>query len=245
MKRWFIKNKKTVCIIGAMECEVEKLRSKLKSLKIAHHKKMNIYTGKMHGHNIILTQSGVGKVNAAIGVQYIIDKYNPDIIINTGIAGGVAPELQVRDIVVGTKLVQHDFDVSAIGYARGYMCTGIEPNKPTFFYSDANFIKKYEAAATKSIPQTKIHKGIIASGDVFISDNERKKEIRNLFNAAAVEMEGAAIAQTASKNEIPFIVIRAISDLADDNAATDHEFVEAETAELSALSVEKFLETLG
>ena len=235
---------KTICIIGAMECEVEKLKQKLEGLKTAHNGKMIIYTGSLYGHNVILTQSGVGKVNAAIGTQYIIDKYSPDFIINTGIAGGVAKGLRVGDLVIGSELVQHDFDVSAIGYARGYMCTGVNPDKPTVFYSDKKLIKKYEEAVKKSISLVKVHTGTIASGDVFVSDNGRKKEIHDIFNAAAVEMEGAAIAQTAAKNEVPFIIVRAISDLADDNAATEHEFVETEIAALSALSVEKLVETI-
>lgn len=239
-----MKNKKTICIIGAMECEIEKLRQKLKGFRTAHHGQMIIYTGKIHSHDVVLTQSGVGKVNAAITLQYIIDKYNPDIVINTGIAGGISSELSVADIVIGTELVQHDFDVSAIGYAKGYMCTGINPDKPTVFCSDESLIAKYEEVISGMIPEIKIHKGIIASGDIFVSDNNRKKEIKNIFNAAAVEMEGAAIAQTACKNEIPFIVLRAISDLADDNAAIEHEFVETRAAEISALSVEKLLEKL-
>ena len=239
-----MKNKKTICIIGAMECEVEKIKQKLENIKTAHNKKMIIYTGELSGHQVILTQSGVGKVNAAIGTQYIIDKYSPDYIINTGIAGGIAAGLKVGDLVIGEELVQHDFDVTAIGYARGYMCTGVNPNKPTVFYSDKKLIKKYEEAVKEAISLVKIHTGVIASGDVFVSDNNRKKEIHNTFNAVAVEMEGAAIAQTASKNEIPFIIVRAISDLADDDAAKSHEFVETEIAALSALSVEKFVETL-
>lgn len=237
-------NKKTVCIIGAMACEVEKLKQKLNDLKTAHNSKMIIYTGKLYGHDVVLTQCGVGKVNAAISAQYIIDKYNPDIIINTGIAGGLAPELRVRDIVVGTKFVQHDFDVTAIGYALGYMCTGVDKDKPTVFTADEELISKYEKAVKGAISQLNVHRGIVASGDVFVSDNNRKKMIRDTFNAAVVEMEGAAIAQTATKNEVPFIIIRAISDLADNNAATDHEFVETEVAEISACSVEKLLEIL-
>lgn len=245
MKKWSTKNKKTICIIGAMECEVEKLRQKLENSVVANNAKLIIYTGQLYGHNVILSQSGVGKVNAAINTQYIIDKYEPDLIINTGIAGGLDSSLEVRDIVIGTELVQHDFDVTAIGYARGYMCTGINPNKPTIFYSDKELVEKYEYAVKACVPQIKVHRGIIASGDVFVSDNERKKTIKKIFNAAAVEMEGAAIAQTAAKNDIPFIIVRAISDLADDNAAKDHEFVETEMAELSSLSVEKFVENLG
>lgn len=244
MTKCTTKSKKSVCIIGAMECEVERLRQKLENTVVANSAKLIIYKGQLFGHNIILSQSGVGKVNSAINTQYIIDKYEPDIIINTGIAGGLSSSLNVSDIVIGTELVQHDFDVTAIGYARGYMCTGIEPDKPTIFYSDRELIEKYEFAVKACIPKTKVHRGIIASGDVFVSDNKKKQEIKEQFSASAVEMEGAAIAQTAAKNDVPFIIVRAISDLADDNAAKDHAFVESEMAELSAMSIEKFIEIL-
>lgn len=240
-----MKNNLTICIIGAMDCEVEKLKQKLKNFKDAQYGKMTIYLGTLHGHNIVLIKSGVGKVNAAIGTQYIIDNYKPDIIVNTGIAGGIASGLNVGDIVIGTAFVQHDFDLTAIGYARGYMGTGIEPEKPTIYYSDESLIEKYESAVSKSMPNVKLTRGTIASGDIFVSDNKRKAEIRDLFNASAVEMESAAIAQTACKNNVPFLIIRAISDLADDKAAYDHEFVETEIAELSSCSVEKFLEKLN
>ncbi len=237
-------NNKTIGIIGAMDCEINKLKSKLQNLQEIKKGKLLINTGILHGHNVIVVKSGVGKVNAALCTQYIIDKFEPDYIINTGIAGGIAFGLGVGDLVIGSELVQHDFDVSAIGYARGYMCTGVNPDKPTVFYSDKKLIKKYEEAVKKSISLVKVHTGVIASGDVFVSDNNRKKEIHDIFNATAVEMEGAAIAQTASKNEIPFLIVRARSDLADDNAATDHEFVETEIAALSALSVEKLIEAI-
>ena len=195
----------------------------------------------MHGHNIVLVKSGVGKVNAAMCTQLIIDKYEPDYIVNTGIAGGVAAGLHVGDIVAGESLVQYDFDVSAIGYAKGYMCTGKNPDKPTVFYSDPTLIKEFEEAAKGTL---NVHTGVIASGDTFVSDKNKKKEIKETFNAAAVEMEGCAIAQTATANAVPFIIVRAISDLADDTAAQDHEFVETEMAELSSSAIEKLLQRL-
>ena len=234
-------NKKTVGIIGAMDCEVNKLKSKLQNLNETKYGELTINTGILHGHNIILVKSGVGKVNAALCTQYIIDKYSPDYIINTGIAGGVASGLQVGDIVAGTELVQYDFDVSAIGYAKGYMCTGKNPDKPTIFYSDKNLLNEFKEAAKGSL---NVHTGVIASGDTFVSDKNKKKEIKDTFNAAAVEMEGAAIAQTATVNCVPFVIIRAISDLADDTAAQDHEFVETEMAELSSSAIEKLLEKI-
>lgn len=235
-------NNYTIGIIGAMDCEVDVLKQKLQNLEELQHSKQKIYLGNLYGHKIILVKSGVGKVNSAICTQYIIDKFNPDYIINTGIAGGIAKNLEVGDVVVGEKLVQYDFDVSAIGYAKGYMCTGIEPDKPTMFYSDENLIKSFEKSFDKEFT---LHKGIIASGDTFVSDVNRKKEIHNLFNATAVEMEGCAIAQTATANDVPFLVVRAISDLADNEAGKSHAFVEEEMAEVSSSAIENLLKELS
>lgn len=235
-------NNYIIGIIGAMDCEVDVLKQKLQNLEELQHSNQKIYLGNLYGHKIILVKSGVGKVNSAICTQYIIDKFNPDYIINTGIAGGIAKNLEVGDVVVGEKLVQYDFDVSAIGYAKGYMCTGIEPDKPTMFYSDENLIKSFEKSFDKEIT---LHKGIIASGDTFVSDVNRKKEIHNLFNATAVEMEGCAIAQTSTANNVPFLVVRAISDLADNEAGKSHAFVEEEMAEVSSSAIENLLKELS
>ncbi len=239
-----MKNNHTIGIIGAMDCEVNKLKSKLKNEEIYKTGGLTFHYGEMYNQKVIVVKSGVGKVNAALCTQYIIDKFNPNYIINTGIAGALAPELSVGDIVAGTELVQHDFDISVIGYAKGYMGTGVNPDKPTIFYSDIDLINKFENAVKIAAPSIKVHKGVIATGDCFVSDMKMKKEIRSCFGASAVEMEGAAIAQTAAANKVPFIIIRAISDLADDNAAKDHEFVETEMAELSSSAIENLLKHL-
>lgn len=236
-----MKNNYTVGIIGAMECEINKLKSKLHNINTHKAGKLTFYTGELHNRNIILVQSGVGKVNAAICTQYIIDKFSPDCIINTGIAGGLGKNLNVGDLVLGKEFVQYDFDVTAIGYALGYMCTGINKDKPTVYYSDKTLINKFETALKQTAPNIKYHIGVIASGDCFVSSLEKKLQIRDTFDAIAVEMEGAAIAQTANANEIPCIIVRAISDLADDNAAKDHEFVEEDMAELCSSTIENLL----
>lgn len=236
-----MQNKKTFGIIGAMECEINALKSKLEKFKEEKVGTRSFFLGELHGHNVVLVQSGVGKVNAAIGTQYIIDKYSPNYIINTGIGGGLGKELQVGDIVIGSEFVQYDFDVTAIGYALGYMCTGVEKDKPTKYYSDAKLVNKFEKALEEAAPNVKYHKGIIATGDCFVSSLEKKLQIRDTFNAIAVEMEGAAIAQTANANKVPCVIIRAISDLADDTAATDHEFVETEMAEHCSSTIECLL----
>lgn len=234
-------NNLTIGIIGAMDCEVSALKQKLENLEEIKHGNLQINLGTFYGHKIVLVKSGIGKVNAALCTQYIIDKFNPDYIINTGIAGGIAENLKVGEIVIGEKLVQYDFDVTAFGYAKGYLCTGIESDKPTYFNSDEGLMAKLERISDEKV---KIHKGIIASGDSFISDLERKKEIHNLFNATAVEMEGCAIAQTSNANNIPFVVIRAISDLADNNATESYTFSEDEIAKFSSSVVENLLKEI-
>lgn len=236
-----MQNKLTFGIIGAMECEVNNLKSKLKNLEEDSVGSRIFYTGELHGHNVVLVQSGVGKVNSAICTQYIIDKYAPNYIINTGIGGGLGKGLKVGDIVIGTEFVQYDFDVTAIGYALGYMCTGVDKNKPTKFYSDKNLIQEFEKALQEAAPDIKYHTGLIATGDCFVSSMEKKLQIRDTFNAIAVEMEGAAIAQTANANKVPCVIVRAISDLADDTAAQDHEFVETEMAEHCSSTLETLL----
>lgn len=239
-----MQNNLKIAIIGAMDCEIEKIKDKIENITSVDYGKLKIFTGKILAHDIILAKSGVGKVNAAINTQYIIDRFHPDYIINTGIAGGIAPELEVGDIVIASELVQHDFDVTALGYAKGYLCTGVDKDKPTTFYSDEKLIKAFETAVGQVHTLSKIHKGLIATGDTFVSNAEMKKEIRAVFNAMAVEMEGAAIAQCAYTNNIPFMIVRAISDLADCSAPKSLDEVETQMAELSASTIGILLNSL-
>ncbi len=234
-------NKKTIAIIGAMDCEVNKLKELLINKEEYELGFVKIYKGEIHNHKIILAKSGVGKVSAALCTQHIIDNYHPDTVINTGVAGGLADNLSVGDIVIGENLVQYDFDTSALGYAKGYMCTGINPDKPTVFNSNPELIEAFEKAFVNSKTNFHIHKGTIATGDTFVCDLKRKHEIKDLFNAAAVEMEGAAIAQCAAANNIPFLIIRAISDLADNSANESLDKFETIMAELSSKTIEILL----
>ena len=233
-----------IAIIGAMECEIAAIKKELSDLKEQNYADLKIFTGTINGKTIVLSQSGVGKVNAALNTQYIIDTYKPDIIINTGVAGGIAGNLDIGDIVIGTYLVQHDFDVTALGYAKGYMCTGIEKDKPTKYYCDKNLIERFQDSLEQNIPKQKIHQGIIASGDKFVSGKEIKKEINEYFGAIAVEMEGCAIAQVATRNQIPFVVTRAISDLADGKTAEYQNEFEKKISEVSTQTIKLFLKNL-
>lgn len=238
-----IKESKTVCVIGAMECEIKKIKEKLNNIEEIKYNSFNFYKGKVNNKTVILAQSGVGKVAAASCTQLIIDKYNPDYIINTGVAGGLADNLNIGDIVIADKLVQHDFNATDLGYARGYICNGINSDEPTYFYADKDLIKELENKLNENLPELKYHIGTIASGDEFIGNIKKNLEIKTLFNATAVEMEGAAIAHCATLNNIPFITIRAISDLAKEETTKNYQLTEEDFALISAKTVEMFINT--
>ncbi len=235
-------NNNVIGIIGAMDCEVNKLKELMTEKQEHEVGFVKVYTGKIHGHKVVLAKSGVGKASAAMCTQYMIDNYHPDFIINTGVAGGLASNLSIGDIVIGEKLVQHDFDASDLGYAKGYMCTGIKPKEPTVFYSDTELIEDFEKASKASGANLNIHRGIIATGDMFVGSLNKKKEIKEIFNASAAEMEGAAIAQCATANKVPFVIIRAISDLADGSACESLDKFETKMAELCSKTIAALLE---
>ncbi len=201
----FINKKNTVAIIGAMDAEIQDISINLSNTKQKQNNDFIITTGNLGKYKIILSKSGVGKVAAATTTQYIIDKYKPMYIINIGIAGSLSPNLKAGDTIIAEKMVQHDFDVTAFGNPKGYIDNGIEPNKPTFFYSDKTLINKF----SKNNPIKLI---TVATGDIFVTDTKLKQNIKKEFGAKAVDMESAAIAQTANKNNIPVIVIKTISD---------------------------------
>lgn len=157
---------------------------------------------------IILVKCGIGKVNAARTTQLLIDKYNPDYIIDVGVAGALNPMLEIGDIVIGETLVQHDFDITAFGHTKGYI-----PGIGERIYSDEELIRKFEQAIdNKKDRNYKIEKGTIASGDIFCTEIPMKDKIYAKFNAQCVEMEGAAVAQVCDLCNKPFMVLRSISD---------------------------------
>lgn len=238
-------NNKTVAIIGAMDCEIALLKEFLGDVKEYQNKNFITSVGKINNTKVIIAKSGVGKVAAASCCQYLIDTFSPDYILNTGVAGGVAGGLNISDIVVSTSFVQHDFDVTALGYAKGYVCNGVESSKPTYFYSDKDLSDKIYEIAVEKFSKDKIHRGCIASGDMFVAKLDKKQEIREMFDAMAAEMEGAAIAHCASLNGVPFVALRAISDLADGTKIENYPEFEIQTANVSANLLQTILKTLS
>ena len=238
-----MKHELTFGIIGAMDSEIRRLLEAANDWQTQDRAGLTFYAGTRAGQRLVLVKSGIGKVNAARCAQILLDCYAPDYLINTGIAGGLSQGLGVGDVVVGAELVQHDFDVTAFGHARGYLCTGEDDTKPTVFRSDEQLVSLVADLAVDA-PYT-IRRGRIATGDAFISSRAAKAELSSLFAADAAEMEGAAIAQTAAACGVPFLVLRAISDLADGTAADSFDAFEQETADRSASLLLTLIDTLG
>ena len=199
---------KTFGIIAAMQeemQEIEKIMQYKENIKLYN---LNIIKAKINEYNIVLVEAGVGKVNAGRVTQILIDNFKIDAIINVGSAGSATDELNIGDIVIGKKLVQHDFDITAFGHQKGYIS-----NVGQFIESDDKLVLKMKQTIEKiEKDEFKIKIGTIASGDIFCTESKMREKIRNKFNADAIEMEGAAIAQVCKLDEIPFIVIRSISD---------------------------------
>ena len=167
-----------------------------------------MFLGKINNKEVVLVECGIGKVNAARTTQNLIDKFNIEYIINVGVAGGLNESLEIGDIVIGKKLVQHDFDITAAGHPKGYISKELGRE----FKSNSNLINKCESIINNDLKDTNVKIGTIATGDVFCNKVSLKEEVVKEFGADCIEMEGAAIAQVCTLCNIPFIVIRSISD---------------------------------
>ena len=233
---------KTFGVIGAMESEVAQLRDALCNREATELFGLTFFSGVLGKNRVVLVRSGIGKVNAARCAQILIDKFAPDYVINTGVAGGIGENLNVSDIVIGAELVQHDFDVSPLGYVRGNLCEADHRDTPTVFHSDAGLTRAFREAAAAVTDPSRVKIGRIATGDLFVASAEAKREIAETFGAIAAEMEGGAIAQTAFLAGVPFLVLRAISDLADGSSPRAYEEFEQEAADLSAKVMKRLIE---
>lgn len=199
---------KKIGIIVAMKEEKKAIIDIMENIEKEKLYELTIIKGIIKGKECILVESGVGKVNAARTTQILIDKYDIEFVINVGSAATANDELNIGDIVIGETLVQHDFDITAFDHPKGYISNVGENVK-----SNANLVEKFKVAIEKMKDEEfKIKTGIIASGDIFCTDPNMKEKINNKFNADAIEMEGAAVAQTCYLDKIPFIVVRSISD---------------------------------
>lgn len=216
-------------IIGAMDVEVRKLREMMENVETQTVAGMTFHKGTLQGKDVVVVRSGIGKVNAGLCSQILVDRYQIDGIVNTGIAGSLKNEVNVGDIVLSTVAVQHDVDATGFGYQVGEI-----PQLGTKeFPADEHLLELAVKCCEKANPDIQTFTGRIASGDQFINSREKKNWIHDTFDAYCTEMEGAAIAQAAYLNQIPYLIVRAISDKADDSANVDYNEFEAKAVEHS------------
>ena len=229
-----------VGIIGAMDVEVERICQNISGPILHQLCGLDFLEGFLAETPVVVVRSGVGKVNAALCAQLLITKFKITHLINTGVAGALASGLNVLDLVISTEVMYHDVDATNWGYES---CT--VPGMTRTFVSDPSLVNIASLACKKLFPGKTIIQGIIASGDQFIGSNEMKNKIKELCNPACVEMEGAAIGHVATVNKIPFVVIRCMSDMADDNGEATARFNEKEGGHISAQVVCTIVQALG
>ncbi|MBQ9766591.1 MAG: 5'-methylthioadenosine/adenosylhomocysteine nucleosidase [Lachnospiraceae bacterium] len=209
---------KKLGIIGAMEEEVARLKEHMTEVSVTERASLTFYEGKLAGLPAVVVRSGIGKVNAAICTQQLIDLFGVDAVVNTGIAGSLNAKIDIGDIVLSTDALEHDMDAVAFGYE-----VGVIPRMDTSVFVADESLRALAAEVCLEVnPEVSVHEGRIVTGDQFIADKAKKEWLVSTFAGMCTEMEGAAIAHAAHNNGIPFLIIRAISDKADDSATEDY-----------------------
>jgi adenosylhomocysteine nucleosidase len=204
-------------IIGAMSVEVELLKEKMENLTVTTHAGMEFYEGQLEGMPSVVVQCGVGKVNAAMCAQVLCSVFGVTHLVNTGIAGSLNAQLDIGDLVVSKDAMYHDFDCVHFGYEMGRV-----PGMDTVAFPADETMIGYALAAAETVNPCHTKTGRVASGDLFVAEKSVKELIIAKTGALCTEMEGAAIAHVAYRNKIPFVILRAISDKADDSAEMDY-----------------------
>lgn len=227
-------------IIGAMDIEVDSLKNEMENPAINKIAGMDFYEGVIGGKDVVVVKCGIGKVNAAMCTQILADRYNVDAVINTGVAGSLNNDIDICDIVISTVAQEHDMDVTALGYEKGI----IPDMDVSIFEADRKLVELTKKSAKEVGLDVKVFEGKVVSGDQFISTHEKKKSLKNSFGGDCAEMEGAAIAHVASLNNIPFLVIRAISDKADGGAHMDYPTFEKKAAANSILLLNEIIKNV-
>ncbi|NLJ65311.1 MAG: 5'-methylthioadenosine/adenosylhomocysteine nucleosidase [Christensenellaceae bacterium] len=212
-----------IAILSAMDVEIDLLKCEMQNPKVEEHLKNNFTKGKISGHEVVLAASSIGKVNAAITAQFVINNYKPDIILHTGIAGALAPYVEELTLCLGERITYHDFSPTIMDNFMPFQ---------RYFYSDAKLMQIAEDYLKEN--EVPYEKGLIATGDSFVETREQKYAIRQKMPALCVDMESAAIACAAFVNRVPILVVRTISDLADEDSHTSYEKNEQVAADISA-----------
>lgn len=223
----------TIGIIGAMDEEIALFKQTITNKQEIEIANTLFIEGEFEGKKVVLLKSGIGKVNAALATTIMHERFSPQTVINTGSAGGFAPELTVGDLVISTEVVHHDVNVTAFNYEYGQV-----PNMPPVFTADSTLLEKTKQAAKKL--NINYETGLIATGDSFMAAEEDVKKARNNFpKMIAAEMEAAAVAQVCYQYEKPFIIIRALSDIAGkESSVSFNEFIDIAAKHATELVIE-------
>ena len=226
-------------IIGAMDVEVDGIKKNIENCITEEISGIKFCYGKIYGKDVVIAKSGEGKVNSAMTTQTMIMRFKPDFIVNSGVAGGLHPDMKVMDIAIAESVCQHDFDISPLGYKPGY----IPQVEKVEMKCDDKLNELIENCA-KKICDNNIYKGIIASGDQFIASDAQRNKIKNIFGAIAAEMEGASIGHVCTLNNTKFTVLRVISDNADGSADMSFDIFAKKASDISINIMLKFIEEI-
>lgn len=227
-------------IIGAMDLEVDTLKSKIVNAGVSKKAGMEFHEGTLNGASVVVVRCGIGKINAALCVQILVDLFHVTHIINTGVAGSLNAKLDIGDILISKDALHHDMDVTIFGYQPGEV-----PQMGRLeFPADTRMMELAKASCEKACPDIRCMYGRVVSGDQFISDGAVKDRLISVFHGDCAEMEGASIAHSAYLNQVPFVIIRAISDKADGSAEMDYPQFEKTAAEHSAKLVEDMVQSI-
>ena len=232
---------KKIGIIGAMDEEVSRLKEKMNVSKVEKKAGMEFFQGELSGKEAVIVKSGIGKVNAGICTQILVDDFSVDAVINTGVAGSLKNEIKIGDIVLSKDALQHDMDATGFGYEPGV----IPRMEESIFKGDETLIQVAKEVNENVNAEISTFVGRVVSGDQFISDHAKKTELVENFAGYCTEMEGAAIAQVCYLNKLPFLIIRAISDKADNSATMDYGEFEAKAIEHTVKLVSGMMEKLA
>lgn len=229
----------TIGIIGAMNEEIQLLLEALTDKAEIKGAGTIYYTGTLYGKSVVICKSGVGKVNAAVTTQVMIDRFKVEKVLFTGVAGAVDPELQIGDIVISSACLQHDMDVTPLGFKPGE----IPYQEQSVFQADQDLVSLAEKVCEARFPG-RYRTGLVLSGDQFIASREKVRELHETFQGFCTEMEGSAVAQTCALNDIPFVIIRSMSDRADGSAHMNFAEFTVMASEHSHLIIQDMLNQL-
>ena len=226
-------------ILGAMASEMEAIKASIEQPRTEEISGVSFVQGTIHGIEVVAATCGIGKVFAAICAQTMILTYHPDLVINVGVAGSLSPKLNIGDIAVADKVVQHDMDAAAIGFEVGYLA-GIDK----VYLSCSEEVARMMDACADALG-FRHETGVVATGDVFMTDSQKKKQVADAFGAICCEMEGGSIGQVCYVNDTDFCILRAISDNGDENAHDDYHMSLDMAADRATQVMDRFLSNLA